>query len=79
MDYNFFSALICFGSQIEASCEVFDGTTSTATFSTSAEHNFGGLAFYNGSPATVGGYMPDTAAAESLSASEWTDLPDFPT
>lgn len=73
-------ALICFGLNSRTSCEVFDGTTSTATFSTSANHHYGGLAFYNGSPATVGSNEPDieSAAAESLSASDWTDLPDFP-
>ena len=80
LDYNFFSALICFGYyQSRASCELFDGTTSTATFSTSAAHYYGGLAFYNGSPATVGSFNLASAAAESLSASEWTDLPNFPT
>ena len=74
----YFSALVCFGSPSDDSCEEFNGEKSIPTFSTSDRHRHGGLGFYRGQPATVGNYDPNHGKAETLSSSGWSSLPTFP-
>ncbi|CBY14423.1 unnamed protein product [Oikopleura dioica] len=80
--YSGTRALICFGPDTGASCQLFDGANSVPTFSTAINHQYGGLGMYRGQPTTVGafGTYPDylrNGKAETLTSSGWTALPDF--
>jgi len=70
-------AIICFGYDSEAICNVFDGRKTRSTFSTTHPHVYGGLGFYNGQPTTVGG-MYQNGQVETLGTDGWTQLANFP-
>merc|ERR1712071_99451 len=72
--------LVCFGrsGDTRKSCEIFDGSVTTPTFAAEYTHGSGGLGLYNNQPATVGCYYEEHQKAETLSATVWNALPDFP-
>jgi len=75
-------ALVCFGNynfgDTRKSCEIFDGSSTTTTFDAEWTHRGGGLGLFKNQPATVGCYATKHQKAETLSATGWTALPDFP-
>ena len=75
-------ALVCFPSDDERKCEVFDSATSNSTFATRYRHWGGRLGFYRGKPTTVGSDYDEsgdgTNKVEFLSSSGWRTLNDFP-
>jgi len=70
-------ALICFSYSLK-SCEEFDGTSIVSTFAAGWSHHYGGLGYYQGQPASVGCSWNSHQKVEGLSATGWTNLPDFP-
>ena len=75
-----FQALVCFGNYGDdlKSCEIFDGLSIDPTFAAEWTHRAGALGLYKNQPATVGCYDEKHQKAETLSATGWTALPDFP-
>ena len=74
------SAIVCFeNSSSGKSCDLFDGTSSTPTFSSNYPHNRGSLGFYEGKPTTVGSeYSAGAKKVETLTESGWVSLSDHP-
>ncbi|CAG5106485.1 Oidioi.mRNA.OKI2018_I69.chr1.g2865.t1.cds [Oikopleura dioica] len=70
-------ALICF-SENSNECEIFDGRTSRRTLNSTFTHDLGGLGYYKGQPTSVGCQSTNNKKTETLTASGWTTLPDFP-
>jgi hypothetical protein len=68
---------VCFNTVDKKSCEIFDGSKSTKTFSTTYTHESGGLGLYKNQPATVGCYS-DHTDAETLQFPGWSAIPDQP-
>ena len=68
---------MCFNTVDKKSCEIFDGSKSTRSFSTTFTHESGGLGLYKNQPATVGCYS-DHKDAETLQFSGWSEIPDQP-
>jgi len=73
----FHVALLCFNTVDKKSCEIFDGSKSTATFSATFTHESGGLGLYKNRPVTVGCYS-DHTNAETLQLAGWSAIPDQP-
>ena len=62
-------------------CDLFDGTSSTPTFSSNFPHSYGSLGFYEGKPTTVGvssEYPAGAKKVETLTGSGWISLDDHP-
>jgi len=71
-------ALVCFNYDNPTSCELFNGTHTETTYSTTLTHGKGGLGIYKQQPATVGCRRYAHGRAEALTASGWSDLPEHP-
>ena len=74
------SAIVCFENLSSGTeCDLFDGTTSTPTFSSNYPHYRGSLGFYEGKPTTVGSwYSAGYKKVETLTESGWISLSDHP-
>ncbi|CBY24915.1 unnamed protein product [Oikopleura dioica] len=73
------TVLVCFGTNSEKKCDLFDGVESNPTFSTSFGHRHGSLGMYRGKPTTVSSSSTDGySKIETLGDSGWLRLNDHP-
>jgi len=70
-------ALICFGFYLK-NCEIFDGTTSSLTFSSRFSHDNSGLGIYKGQAVSVGCSSERHTKTETLFSNGWSLLTDIP-
>ncbi|CAG5113076.1 Oidioi.mRNA.OKI2018_I69.chr2.g7221.t1.cds [Oikopleura dioica] len=74
------ATLVCFEySSPSIACNIFDGSQTTKTYSTSYGHYYGGLGLYNGQPTTVGsGPNKILRNVETLTPTGWIELEEYP-
>ena len=75
-----FSALLCFASDANKACEIFNTTDVSYTAWSQYKHRNVAIGYYMGKPTTVGDYdgYPNNKKVETYSSTGWTGLRDHP-